>query len=787
MANARAQDRSERFLARNVLITIALMAAAIVCYWPVHDYAFINYDDDVYIIDNPMVRQGLTPAGVAWAFGTFAVANWHPITWLSHMIDASVFGGAPTDAGGHHLVSVIIHAINAALLLWLLNAMTRAFWRSALVAALFALHPLHVESVAWVAERKDVLSTLFGLLTLIIYIRWVRSGEGERAATGRRAITYASMLLVFALGLMSKPMLVTLPFVMLLLDFWPLQRTLKTDRLKQNSQATIWLRLIAEKAPLFAMSLASSVVTMVAQSRSGAVWSTESLSVSSRIANAIVAYGQYLRQTFWPSGLALVYQLPKDTPAVHVAFASAALSAITIMAVLMWKRRPYLIVGWLWFLGTLVPVIGLVQVGPQARADRYTYVPLIGIFIMLAWSLPAAARVLNPSQRATVVRPAVGNAVVVACIAAVVVLSLVTWNYVQKWRDSVTIFAHVLAVTNDNSIAHGNMAAALANLNPPDLAGAIEHNQHALATWPRNAKAAKNMGNALVAAGQPAQAIEYLNLALSIKPEYVEARSDLGAAYARMGQPAQAIEQYQLALAVDPDFVEARSNLGGALVAMQRSPEAVPHLERVVAQNPEYARARFNLACALGELGQTDRSIEEFQRAIALNPNLHDARFNLATMLFRANRVDEAIAQYTALLQINPNHAMAHNGLARALAEAGRYAQAIEHSRAVLALVGENASAMNNLATLLLDATDTTIRNASEALALAQRVCELTSNGDASALNTLGRARAANGDFQGAIDAAQQSLNLAQRAGNASLAEEVRGRIDGYRSGRTSP
>jgi protein O-mannosyl-transferase len=494
---------------RTLLVAAALVLAVLAVYGRSASHRFVDLDDGEYVYDNVMVTQGLTPPGIAWAFALSSYANWHPVTWLSHMTDVQVFG---LDPGGHHLTSVALHAANAALLFALLLDLTGATWRSALVAALFALHPLHVESVAWVSERKDVLSTLFWLLTMLGYARFVRRGGAAR---------YAWVVVAFALGLMSKAMLVTLPLVLLLVDFWPLDRLVDPDdparplRVRDRLPA-----LVVEKLPLFALAAVFSVIAYVAQHSWGATASLDSFPLGARVANAVVSYAAYLGKTVVPVGLAAFYPHPasvgEPVPLARLAVALVVLAAISIVSLAQWRRRPWLAVGWLWYLVTLLPVIGVVQIGAQALADRYTYVPLVGIFVMLAWSIPPSVERSRPLRLAT-------GAV---CAAVLVVLAALSTVQVGYWRDGVTLYTHAIAVTEKNWLA-----------------------------W-------NNLGMQRLGAGQFDAALDSFAHAVRIKPDYADGWYNEGVALGRLGRPAEAVRAYRYSLHLDPANADGWTNLG---------------------------------------------------------------------------------------------------------------------------------------------------------------------------------------------------------------------------------
>lgn len=490
-----------------IVVSAALITITLAVYWQVGNHEFLNYDDNVYVTGNPHVATGITGPNILWAFTSVHAANWHPITWLSHMMDAQIYGMNPR---GHHLTNVVIHAISTVLLFLLLFQLTSSIWQSAFVAALFALHPLHVESVAWVAERKDVLSAFFWFLTLLLYAEYV---------TKKKPLMYFLSLSSFVLGLMAKPMLVTLPAVMLLMDFWPLNRcTIKEQEPGQrrllDDQSPLMI-LLKEKIPFLACSLLSAAVTIYAQRKGGAIKNFVEMPFGLRLENSVIAYVTYLYKTLWPHDLAVLYPLPSAFPLWQVVCSLLVLLLVSVATILVWRRHLYLAVGWFWFLITLVPVIGLVQVGAQSMADRYTYIPLIGIFIMVTWGVPALTRYLPYRQG------------ILALIAGVVVIAsaALTWQQLGYWQDNVALYRHTLQVTSGNYIAHDNLGDALAQKG--DLDAAINEAKESL----------------------------------RINPSLPETHVTLGDALAQKGDPGTAIKEYQEALRINANFFEARRNL----------------------------------------------------------------------------------------------------------------------------------------------------------------------------------------------------------------------------------
>jgi protein O-mannosyl-transferase len=597
---------------------LLLLAIALVFGQTVH-HDFVNYDDDVYVTDNPHLSHGVTARGVAWAFTDSHASNWHPLTWLSHMMDVQLYGVA--HPAGHHLTSVLLHGATAILLFLVLLRMTSDLWPSAFVASLFAVHPLHVESVAWIAERKDVLSGLFFVLTLAAYVWYARTPFSYRR--------YVLVLASFALGLLSKPMLVTLPFVLLLLDYWPLGRLPQwtafgsPDR-RQERPAAAW-RLVLEKMPMLALAAACSVVTYAVQET--ARGSLANVPLPSRVANALVSYVVYLEKFVYPVGLAVFYPHPEQAlPAWKIAGACLLLAGIST-GVLAWRRRhPYLLVGWFWYLGMLVPVIGLVQVGSQAMADRYTYLTQIGLYVAVAWGGLHVARTSAGRRRACAV----------AAGLALVVMAGSAWRQVSFWRDSETLWSHALSVTSRNHEAHNGLARALARRGQTDAA--IAQYAEALAIKPDHVDAHNNLGTVLAGRGEHDAAITQYRIALRIKPDHAEAHNNLALALADRGQVDAAIAHYEKALALEPRFAEAHYNLGNALAGRGQADQAAAEYEQALAARPDFAEAHNNLGTVLAGRGDIDSAIAHYRKALAINPDFISARENLALVLAERNK-----------------------------------------------------------------------------------------------------------------------------------------------------
>ena len=565
-------------------ICVSLSVVTLLVYLQTFRYGFVYFDDDRYVSENAMLKAGLSAKGLAWAFTTFYYSLWHPLTWISYLLDYQLFG---INAGVEHAVNVMFH-LGAVVLLYLaLLEMTQKPWRCAVVAGIFALHPLHVESVAWIAERKDVLSTFLEMLALLLYARYASKPTLKR---------YGLMAAAFLLSLLAKPMAASLPFVFLLLDVWPLRRAGFT-------------KLIWEKTPLFAMSAGASVLTFMAQRSNGAVSSLTSVPFLERIENAAVTYVAYLGKAFWPVDLAVLYPL-RSPPAAAVFGALLVLIAITSVAIATFRGHPYILIGWLWYLGMLVPVIGIVQVGLTAMADRFTYVPLVGFSIALVWTVAEAVKD-SPALRQTA-----------AALAGVflVAMAVVAYRQAGYWNDSETLFRHTLEVTSNNSVIENNLGVVLARQGKYEEAKALY--LRALATDPKYADAHENLGRERLRAGQVPEALKELSEALRLKPGTPETHADLGVALAASGQFA----------------------------------EASQHLEEAARSNPDDATVQSNLCFVLQHLNRLDQAIAACRAAIRINPSSVDARFNLGNVLAAGGRNEEAAAEFSRLLQTNPNY-----------------------------------------------------------------------------------------------------------------------------------
>jgi tetratricopeptide (TPR) repeat protein len=688
-----------------VLICAVLTIVTLGLYLPCLHHDFINFDDDEYITANPHLQDRTAWTAVKWAFSTGYASNWHPLTWLSHILDYQIYG---LNAGGHHLTNILLHTANTLLLFALLLRLTGATWRSAAVAALFAWHPLHVESVAWAAERKDVLSSLFFLLTLLAYTQYARLETLSESANAsqppgtvkKRKWFYLAALVLFCCGLMSKPMVVTVPFVLLLLDFWPLNRW-------QKFRA----RLLIEKVPFVCLSVAICIVTLIVQKK--AIRFVD-VPFAGRLSNAIVAYAIYLGKTLWPEPLAIIYPYydPKTFPWWQV-FGSVVLSsAATYFAWRMRRRTGYLTMGWLWFIGMLIPVIGIVQVGPQSMADRYSYLPLIGIFIAVVWGV---------ANTPIITRPEITTVITTAIFAA---LCIKTHFQLQYWQNSERLFRYTVQVTKQNNIAYNNLGCAV--LAEGRKAEAADLFSKALKIRP-DVISLLNMGRVLTQQGNPDRAIGYLKAALEVQPDNAPAYFQLGMAQAATGSNKLAIASFEQATKLNPEFAEAYNALGLALTdqeVTEISPanvfkavnddhggksneqnnwqKASECFSNAIKLNPNYQQARLNLGNVLADAGKNKEAISVYKELLRLNPTNVNAHYNLATAFAGDNRKEEAAQEFIATLKLNPRHAMAHNNLGSLLLEKGEANDALAHFNSAMEIEPNVSGIRYNAGTALL-------------------------------------------------------------------------------------
>jgi len=706
---------------RTALICALLGALTLAAFWPVVHQGFSIYDDPYYITANPHVVSGLTLENAAWAFRTGYYGNWFPATWLSHMMDIELFGLAP---GGHHFTNLLFHLASTLLLFRLLERMTGAAWRSGLVAALFALHPLRVESVAWIAERKDVLSTFFFMLTLWAYARYAEKAEGRMQnaetnnthhaprSTLHAPRSYVLALLCFALGLMSKAMVVTLPFVLLLLDYWPLGRVsafcvlpsaFSLRRLELNPQhlkLKTLLPLLVEKIPFLALAALASAITFWTQRQAGAMKMLEQFSFGHRAANALVSYVKYMAKMIWPADLAVLYPHQPHLPGWQVIGAAALLLGLSLGALRLWRTRPYVPVGWFWFVGTLVPAIGLVQVGEQAMADRFTYIPSIGLLVLTVWWVSDLA------PRGRLRNLALGG----GAVLVVALLTLGTRVQLSYWRTNKALLEHAIAVTGGTAVIHNNLGVILADAGD----------------WP--------------------EAERHFNEALRLDPAYARARINLATGLARQDKAADAVRQ---------------------LRDMEPVWQAEGHRQ---------------LAKIFLEQTKADEAIAQFAAALKLEPGDAASRESLGLALAQQGKAGEASAQFAELVRLRPD-AQAHYYLALSLVVAGKAELAAEHYREAIRLKPDWPEPLNDLAWLLATASRPELRNAAEAVRLAERACDLTGHKEARFLGTLDAAYAEAGRFAEAITVAEEARNLGLAAQDQAVADSATARLELYRAG----
>lgn len=658
------------------LVCLLLVVAIVICYWQVVSYDFVGFDDDKYITNNLHVKAGLTKESLKWALTATHAGNWHPLAWLSHMLDIQLFG---MDPGLHHLTNLLLHIANSLLLLLVLKRITGAFWRSCLVASLFALHPLNVESVAWISERKNVLSTLFGILALGGYSMYVEHPNTLR---------YMFVFLLLFLGLAAKPMLVTLPFVLILLDYWPLGRFQleRSGALVNKQQKSIALRLFWEKTPLFALITASCVVTFLVEQKGGTVASLKYHPLGVRIVNALVAYVAYIGKMLWPSHLVALYPCPGKPIIWQAAGAGLILLSITLLAVRAINHHPYFTVGWLWYLGTLVPVIGLVQVGSQAMADRYTYVPLVGLFILMAWGLHAIVTRLN------IRRLYIG----IAALVLGPVLMSTTWLQVRSWSNSITLFEHALAYTDNNYIMHYNLAKILKTNGRADEAA--HHYYEALRINPSDVKTYYNLGNLLASCGRHQEAISCFLSALQIDSNDAEIHNNLGNSLQHLGRLDEAIRHYSEALRINSAYTEAHNNLGNILSNQGRLDEAIRHYAAALQIDPNHAEAHNNLGVVLAESNRSDEAVYHYFEALRLNPGYVAAHMNLGAEMNKQGRMDEAVSHYQKALTLQPKLPEAMYHLAKLYIDRSEYKKALSLYQKMIILLPDNSAVYYNIA-----------------------------------------------------------------------------------------
>jgi tetratricopeptide (TPR) repeat protein len=628
-----------------IFACVALISIVAAVYAPVRHFDFVTWDDPQYVTDNQYVTQGLTKDDVVWALTTGHAGYWVPLIWLSHMLDVQLYG---MNAGMHHVTNVLLHIASTMLLFGLFYRMSGSWARSAFVAGVFGVHPLHVESVAWITERKDVLSTFFGLLALWAYVEYVRR---------RRVSRYLLVLLLFAFALMAKPMWVTLPFMLLLLDVWPLGRVKLTAL--SWSQRAVWLPLLREKVPMAAVALISSIATYFLQKAYGAVNGFEGFPLGLRLSNVLVSYVAYIRDMLWPAGLAAFYPYPPSIPLWQALGGLFALTGFSVMIARAARRCPYLVVGWLWFLGTLVPVIGLVQSGGQARADRFMYVPLIGLLIILAWGVPDA---LAHWRAKNIVLPAAAG-------VAILAFAVVARTQVRTWENSLILWRRATEVTSGNYRAHGLLGQALARQGK--LQEAIPEYYEALRIRGDFEEIRNALGSALLDLGKLDEAVAQFSEAARLDPKSAQIHNGWAGALARQGKLDGAAAHYREAIRIRPDYSDAHNGLGAVLADQGKLQDAIAEYREALRIDPRSAQAHNNLGTALADQGNDDGAVQEFLESLRIAPD-SNTHYNLGVILIRRGRAEEAAHHFETALQINPNNQSARLGLAQVKDSSGK-------------------------------------------------------------------------------------------------------------------
>ena len=710
--------RSKTILILSLLLGMATLAV----YWQVQDHEFINHDDPVYITQNPHVQNGLTWESVKWAFTTHYANFWHPLTWLSIMLDCQLFG---MDAGMHHWMAVIIHLIGTLLLFYSLTLMTGAPARSAMVAGLFALHPLHVESVAWAAERKDVLSTMFLMAMLSVYA-W--------HAVRRTPVNYLGVLGVFLLGLMAKPMLVTVPFVLLLLDYWPLGRMqFAWVNWRPQKIPSLPLRsLVIEKIPMFVLSVAFSVIAYLVQ-KDEAVVSFKLIPMPHRILNAFIVYVGYIKKTFLPVDLIVRYPYHRVSMPESLV-CCAILVSVTIATILVIRSRPWWFVGWCWYLGVLVPVIGLIQIGGVSCADRFTYVPLVGLFIALVWGV------------VDILRPYCGPVILCGLgISVLAAFSARTMDQLCYWHDDVALYKHTLSVASFNPLIYNNLAVSL-------LEG-----------------------------GQLPEAEVQCRLAVTLFPRYADAHYNLGNIYMAEKKLAEAEKEYRLALRLMPDSFQTHNNLANDLHQEKKPAEAEKEYLKAIEINPDFAELHRNYSVLLCDLERYPEAVLQFREYFRLDPEPY-AEFLLAKGLESAGQPAEAAVHYRNVLKTDPKSIGTHFELAATLTLLGQYADAMDHYREVLRLQPDHLGALRNLAWILATSSQPQLRNGEEAVKLALRACDLTHYKATDKLDALAAAYAEASRFDDAVKTAEAAIEIVRTGHQESAISKLTGHLEQFKA-----
>jgi tetratricopeptide (TPR) repeat protein len=744
-----------------LLISAALVITTLIAYEPIRHNGFVNYDDNKYITENPSITGGLSWQSLGQAFTQPHFFMWHPLTTISHMLDYQLFGLNPL---GHHLISLLIHIVNTLLLFWILKNTTGTIWASAFVAAVFALHPIQVESVAWAAERKTVLSGLFWMLTMAAYIHYAK-----RPGAGR----YFLVLLMFGLCIMTKPTVVALPLALLLLDYWPLDRIRwgQQAKTKSNQKSAGWL--IAEKIPLLAMSAFLAVITYITQKSGGVIETLGTIPLNYRIANMFLSYIAYIGKMLWPSGLAICYPHQLATlSSAPVVMCAMLFIALTVLSIYTGRRKKYAAVGWLWYVGTLVPMIGLVQAGEQAMANRYMYISMLGLLIIITC---AANDFIAGRLRLKIV----------AAILAMVLLSvliILTRIQVGHWQNSITLYDYALKVTQNNALVENNYGITLL-IEEGRLNEAEQHFKNAIRIRPTYEDARNNLGRVLLMQGKTDEAIACFNELLRQNENFTQAQYYLAMALGSQGKYNDAIKHFAMVPNSNPKYPDARYRMGLALMTTNRFNEAITCFYDSLRQNGDSADIHYNLAIALGTQKKYDEAIEHLSKVLQLNPMYPGAHNKIGLALQSAGRLDEAIKYLNEGLKINRDPETYAN-LGSAYIQAGRYDLAVENLTKALELKPYRIDVLNKLAWLYAVVDDTSIHNVQKAVEFAQRGCELTGYKDPVLLDTLAIAYAAAGRFDEAKATAEKALNIAKETGRDKLVVAIQERLTLYEAGQ---
>ncbi|RLA96836.1 MAG: hypothetical protein DRG37_09085, partial [Deltaproteobacteria bacterium] len=665
-----------------ILISLFLALAIITVYWQVGNHEFVNFDDPLYVTKNYQVQKGITLEGIKWAFGLLHHADrlyWHPLTWLSHMLDCQLFG---VNSRWHHAMNVLFHIANTLLVFIVLRQMTGALWKSAFVAALFALHPVNVDSVAWVAERKTLISTLFWMLTMLTYTQYSRRPDIYK---------YLLVFICFGLGLLAKPMLVTLPFVLILLDYWPLGRIQlwKTDG--KINKSILLSPPILEKIPLVILSVASVYISSLSLKGVKNIISTNLVPMHLRIENAIVSYIGYAWKMIWPHDLAVYYPFPKIIPIWEVFLACLILTGITALVLWSLKKMPYLAVGWFWFTGTLIPVSGIIQTGLWPKmADRWAYVPFIGLFIMITWGIPKALEKWQYKKQALTVSAGI----------ALSILAITTYMQIGYWKNSITLFTHNLEVTPNNPVAYNNLGVTLERMGKTEEA--IKHYLEALRINPYYPRANNNLGRILAKRGNLKDAIKHFSMAVQVNPLYGNAQNNLGLALYKVGKTDEAIKHFSEAIKINPGLAEAHSNLGRALIKKGNLNKAIEQFSEALRIKPNYAEAHNFLGIALGSKGEITKAIIQFQKALRINPYLLEAKENLNIALSRLAKINNTISKLKEMIESDPENPTLYNQLGELYREIGNLDKAELQYQKALSLRPDSITILNNLAIIYI-------------------------------------------------------------------------------------